>query len=228
MHRRNIFGGFWHATMGLCACDRSGVSLALEEGWRAVHLRSVCQTGWGGWLPGTIDWLFKPIAEADVNRMRTFWEATVFLMNYRCIWNDPFIHVSGGPLTVFFPAVMRTRVGSLSHSRQQLFKTLCSLQGPELPHLLSWKMRYSTTSLESSDRPPPPSLSSTSTLFCIFTYYFYLEQDNSLQRWDTESLITCPPVSSGSMTSKLSPGLFCPLPSPFLFFFFFWSSHGIR
>ena len=76
----------------------------------------------------------------------------------------------------------------------------------------------STTSVKSSERTPPPSLSSTSTLFCIFTFYFYLEQDNSLQRWDTESLITCPPVSSGSITSKLSPGLFCPLPSPLLCF----------
>ena len=56
--------------MGLCECDRSGVSLALEEGRRAVHLRSVCQ-GAEADFQATTDWLFKPIAEADVNHMRT-------------------------------------------------------------------------------------------------------------------------------------------------------------
>ena len=136
-------------------------------------------------------------------------------MNYRCTWNDPFLHVSDGPLTVFFPAVTQTRVGSLSRSRQQLFKPLCKALNPHTLCLGRWDTLQPQWSHRKELLHLPflvhPHLS-------VSSHTTFILNRTILSKAETpKSLITSPPVSPGSMTSKLSPGL----PSPLLFFFFF-------
>ena len=123
-------------------------------------------------------------------------------MSYRCTRNRQLVRVFGRLLEIFVPAISWT-CGSLSHFQQQLFQTLHSLRD-----LLSWKrMIFHLTEETQVIRKEPLLLPSpASPHFPESSHTTFILNRTVLSKGKTPvSLIRFPPLSSGTLTSKLAP-----------------------
>lgn len=72
MHRRNIFCGFRHVTMGLCESDFSSISLALNEEQEDCRSQESLSDAGSADFQAPLIPLFKPTAEAEAVRWGPF------------------------------------------------------------------------------------------------------------------------------------------------------------
>lgn len=68
MHRRNIFCGFRHVTMGLCESDFSSISPALDEEQEGCRSQESLSEAGSANFQAPLTPLFKLTAEADAVR----------------------------------------------------------------------------------------------------------------------------------------------------------------